>query len=126
MIVPHFLLIQGGEVIDHADRPCRLIGSYVWSDEHWLVAAGCINEFGEREIVGIVAKVCPILSSMHSIRITSEMDGDFVLIDNYPTIHDIVVGRLDSMYCRGRFRDLANLPQPIIVTPVRRALSASP
>jgi hypothetical protein len=120
-----FILIQDG-IVDVTDRPCRLHWEHLLVDAGWKVAIGIVNEFGEREIAGIVAEVyatgewCP-----RAVRISSEMDGLDALIDGYPSVPDFVLRRLDSMYCRGRFNDPANLPQPVILRPDRLLLSAS-
>jgi len=110
-----FLLIQNG-VVDCSENPGNLAYSFVDAFAGFQVAVGCVNEFGEREIVGIVADVVPV-SGCNTWRISSHQDGYNRLIGaaGSPAAHVRV--RLGVLYKNGYFVDLCNLPQPVMVMP---------
>jgi len=120
-----FLLIQENKVVDAADRPLRLNWWAVRAFAGWRVAIGGVNEFGEREIVGIVAEVADLNTTDSCCRITSEYDGYNRLIGNYPSPTKLVESVLERMYSARRFSDLANLPEPVEIWPATAMLSAS-
>jgi len=53
---PIFLLIQDNYPIDFGDSPVTLAYNYVDLQADFFVACGVINEFNQREIVGIVGE----------------------------------------------------------------------
>lgn len=52
---PKYLLIQNNKIIDAADDPDGLIWLAANKQADILVAVGVVNEFGHREIAGIIA-----------------------------------------------------------------------
>lgn len=112
-----YLLIQGGKVKDHAIRPECL--ETTWIDQYagFKVAIGCQIGSGEREIVGIIADVAPLLNSS-CWRISSVQDGQYRLINSGPFPASLVKTRLRVLCEQGRFEDLANLPPCVVITPV--------
>ncbi len=112
----HFLLIQGGEVVDSATKPERLAFSFIDETVNFNVAIGCINEFGKQEVVGIVAGAYPTTdSACHCWRVTSFIDGADRLIGATGRISSFLRSRLMTYNNKGKFDDLANLPAPITI-----------
>jgi hypothetical protein len=114
-----FLLIQDG-VVDYSENPGNLAYSFVDAFAGFQVAIGCVNEFGEREIIGIVADVAPV-SGCNTWRVSSYQDGYNRLVGatGSPAAHVRV--RLGVLYENGYFADLCNLPQPVTVMPGKPA-----
>lgn len=119
-----FLLIQDNKVIETAPTIRSLKCLDMREFRGWKVAVGCINEFDQPEIVGIVAEVYPIEITVNTYRISSETDGYARLIGRHYGPWYTVWLRLETLEYNGRFNDLANLPQPVILMPDRKALSA--
>lgn len=53
---PTFLLMQDDYPLDFGDSPVTLAYAYVDLQADWFVACGVVNEFGQREITGIVGE----------------------------------------------------------------------
>ena len=108
-----FLLIQG-EIIDVSVRPDTLNFAFVDAYSTFQVAIGCVNEFGKAEIVGIVARVDPMPSCTRWC-VSSELDGYNRGIGIMGRMADFVKERLRVYWGKGRFSDLCQLPQPILI-----------
>jgi hypothetical protein len=112
-----FLLIQDG-IKDAADNPSDLRYSRIDPDHDFQVAVGCVNEFGEREIVGVIARAQPV-EGCHSWRISSEIDGYSRLIGRRNCMSSVVKGRLHTFYRMGLFSDILQLPKAMVVSGVK-------
>jgi len=110
-----FLLIQDG-IVDSAENPAGLAFSFVDAYAGFQVAIGCTNEFGQREIVSLVASVAP-LAGASCWRVSSFQDGNNRLVGAAGSPASLVRVRLCAMYEHGRYDDLCQLPQPILVWP---------
>ena len=113
-----FLLIQGGVIASDRDPYCliRKAGSSYDIFAGFKIFIGCVNEFGVREIVGIVAEVLP-LKGCKTWRITSKIDGYNRLVGPTGAPAELVASRLGGAMGRGDFDDLANLPAPVRIVP---------
>jgi hypothetical protein len=108
-----FLLIQG-EIVDYAPRPDTLVYSFIDDVSGFRVAIGCVNEHGEREIIGIIAEAHPVEGAKRW-RVSSELDGYNRMVGIVDRMKDFIRGRLRVYWQQGRFSDLCQLPQPILV-----------
>ena len=120
-----FLLIQGDIVASDSD-PHSLIrktSSLYDVFAGFKVAIGCVNEHGEREIIGIVADVSP-LKGCTTWLVTSKQDGynRYVGATGSPDI--FVSNRLWVMLSDGDFNDLCNLPPPVRIDPGKAPIPA--
>lgn len=108
-----FLLIQG-EIVDVSVRPDTL--NYIFVDDvsGFQVAVGCVNEFGKPEIIGIIAEMHPCVNA-RVYRISSEIDGYNRLVGITDRMKTIIQNRLGVYWRSGKFADLCNLPQPVIL-----------
>ena len=109
-----FLLIKDG-VVASATTPADLFRAYLPDFDvldGFKVAIGCTNEFGEREIVGIVADVAPLVGCV-TWYITSYQDGYYRHIGATGAPDILVSNRLHSLYEAGDYDDLVNLPQAV-------------
>jgi hypothetical protein len=110
---PVFLLIQG-DVLDTWHNPGDL-GYQVLDDTvPFKVAIGCVNEFSEQEIVGIVAVATPMPNCRRWI-VSSYMDFYDREVGCTGRMADYIRDRLRSYYRNDMFSDLCNLPQPITI-----------
>jgi len=114
-MIAQFLLIQDG-IIDCAECPANLAFSFIDAWIGFKVAVGCINEFGEHEIVGIVADVSRVIDC-NTWRVSSSQDGYRRLIGATGSPASFVRTRLDTMHRNGDFADLCQLPPAVLVTP---------
>jgi hypothetical protein len=118
---PHqFLLIQEGEVVDHADKPSSLMWSTIDQYAGFQVAIGTVNEFGAKEIAGVVA-VVDKLAGYNTWFVTSYQDGYRREVSAAMRPGTFVLRRLSVAYENGDFRDLVNLPEPILAQAGRKA-----
>ncbi len=108
-----FLLVQG-EVIDVCERPDKLNFSFVDTVNGFKVAIACTNELGEREVIGIVAEVRPMLGCS-AWRISSELDGHRRLVGAAGEVRDFLRKRLCTYWRHRVFSDLCQLPTPILI-----------
>lgn len=108
-----FLLIQG-KVVDVADRPDKLAYSLINGSNDFQVAIGCVNEFGEQEVVDIVAHAHPTPDCVYW-RVSSYLDGYNRMVGITGSMAEFVQGRLCIYLRQGRFHDLCCLPQPVTV-----------
>jgi hypothetical protein len=108
-----FVLIQG-DVVDEAATPSFLRFDRVNENKDFQVAVGCINESGKKEIHGVVANSIPRPGAT-SYRISSEIDGQGRRIGASLPAAEIMRQRLSVYWQKGRFADLSNLPQIIVV-----------
>lgn len=122
-MIAQFLLIQDG-IVDCAECPANLAFSFIDAWIGFKVAVGCINEFGEHEIVGIVADVSRVIGC-NTWRVSSSQDGYRRLIGATGSPASFVRARLDVMYRNGDFADLCQLPPAVLImpgTPTKRDL----
>jgi hypothetical protein len=110
-----FLLIQDG-VVDVSDNPATLTYSFIDAFAGFKVAIGCVNEFDQHEIIGIVADVSPV-AGCNTWRVSSAQDGYNRLVGAAGSPASHVRVRLGVMYENGDFADLCRLPQPVTVMP---------
>jgi len=115
---PIFILIQHGEIIDVAGSPTALLFSAIDALEGFQVAVGCVNEYCQREIVGLVADVAPVGDCAHWY-VSSEQDNGASPIGTWGHPESLVRVRLATQLRAGRFDDLANLPPPVCIAPAR-------
>jgi hypothetical protein len=108
-----FLLIQG-EVLDAWHNPDNLGYQVLDDTKPFKVAIGCVNEFGEQEIIGIVAVATPTPDCKRWI-VSSHMDGYDRMVGCTDRMADYVKSRLRSYYRSSMFSDLCQLPQPITI-----------
>ena len=108
-----FLLIQG-KVLDAWHHPNNLGYQALDDTEPFKVAIGCVNEFGEQEIIGIVAVATPMPDCARWV-VSSEMDGYDRMVGCTGRMADYVKDRLYSYYRNDMFSDLCKLPQPITI-----------
>ena len=108
-----FLLIQG-EVLDAWQDPCNLGYQVLDDTKPFKVAIGCVNEFGEQEIIGIVAVATPMPDCRRWI-VSSHLDGYDRMVGCTDRMADYVKRRLSAYYRADMFSDLCNLPQPITI-----------
>ena len=111
-----FLLIQDGIVASDSDLHCLIRKASARCDVFagFKVAIGCVNEHGEREIIGIVADVA-FLMDCKTWRITSKQDGYSRHIGATGAPEVLVCNRLTVMLNDGDFDDLVNLPAPVTI-----------
>ena len=108
-----FLLIQEG-IVDCAPRPDTLAYAYIDDTSDFQVAIGCVNEHDEREIIGIVAEAHPV-EGAKTWRVSSELDGCNRMVGIAGLMKDFVKKRLRVYWHKGRFSDLCQLPQPVLI-----------
>jgi len=108
-----FLLVQG-EVIDVCERPDKLNFAFVDMVSGFQVAIACVNELGDREVIGVVAEVRPMVGCT-AWRISSELDGHRRLVGAAGEMRGLLRKRL-CVYWRHRvFSDLCQLPARILI-----------
>jgi len=110
-----FLLIQGG-VLSTADTPDALDYDLCDASKTWEVFLGHVNEFGDREISGCVARVHPCLDC-RTWRISSDQDGYARLVGAIGSPDYIIAQRLMTLYWSDRFYDVACMPMAVEVMP---------
>jgi hypothetical protein len=108
-----FLLIQG-EVVDASVRPDNLNYDVIDDTAAFKVAIGCVNEFGEQEIIGIVAVATPT-PDCRRWMVSSHMDGYDRMVGCTDRMADYVKRRLSAYYRADMFSDLCQLPQPVTI-----------
>ena len=108
-----FLLIQGG-IVDVSNRPDNLNYDVIDDTAGFKVAIGCVNEFGEEEIIGIMAVATPTPDCRRWI-VSSHVDGYDRMVGCTGRMADYVKGRLCSYYRNDMFSDLCQLPQPVTI-----------
>ena len=111
-----FLLIQGGVVASDNDPYCLVRNAAMSYDifAGFQIAIGCVNEFGAREIIGVVAVVAP-LKGCSTWRVTSKQDGYNRHVGSTGAPDVLVCNRLTVMLDDGDFNDLCNLPTPVTI-----------
>ncbi len=112
-----FLLIQGGTVLDGTATPSFLHYNRVNDRKGFQVAVGCVNEFGKKEILGVVANSIPKPGSTY-LRLSSEIDNANRRGVSLLSPAEIIRQRLYIYWQKGRFDDLCQLPQTIVVVGV--------
>ncbi len=112
-----FLLIQG-EIIDVCERPDKLNFAFVDTVSDFKVAIACTNEFGEREVIGIVAEARPMLGCM-AWRVSSKIDGQRRLVGSVDGMKDLLRKRLQTYWQLHLFPDLCKLPPLILIEGVK-------
>lgn len=110
-----FVLIQDNKVLDKAITPNFLRIDKLDAYAGFKIAIGCINEWGEREIAGVVADV-GLLSGAKTWRISSPTDGLYRLIGAAMNPAELVTNRLGVLQGSGEFSDLDNLPMRVVLT----------
>jgi hypothetical protein len=113
-----YLLVQGKAIVDIADSPSALLYSAVDDKLGFKVIIGCINEFNQAEIVGIIANIGELKDSP-SWRICSAVDGNTVIKARKSPI-GLVRDRLGMMFRYGYFYDLCRLPVQVTISPEMR------
>jgi hypothetical protein len=108
-----FLLIQG-EVVDVCEHPDRLNFAFVDKVNGFKVAIACINEFGAREVIGIVAVVLPMLGCT-TWCVSSELDGHRRMVGIAGDMKGLLRKRLQTYRQHRLFSDLCRLPSPILI-----------
>lgn len=113
-----YLLIQGGRVVDH----CTALGCLWLSDideyAGFTIAVGYQTEWGEKEVVGVIADVAPLPVACSNWRVTSETPGCLPYTINTPeSPSDFVKWRLRTLAVKGYFDDLTNLPPTLTIKP---------
>lgn len=113
-----FLLIQGGIIASDNDPYCLIRKAAPLYDifAGFKVAVGCVNEFGAREVIGVVADVQP-LRGARTWFITSKQDGYNRHVGSTGSPDVLVANRLTVMLDDGDFDDLVNLPAPVQIQP---------
>ena len=114
--VAMFLLVQGNTVLGVCDQPTKLPFGVVDLTKPWKVVVGTVNEFGDAEVVSVVAEAYPDTNEKKSCwRITSPIDGNNRLIGSAGSMSSIIRNRLGVLYGDGCFEDvLASLPRVIV------------
>jgi hypothetical protein len=110
-----FILIQNDKVLSTAITPTFLRIEKLDAYAGFKIAIGCINDWGEREIVGIAASVAP-LSGAKAWRVSSYQDGMYRLINTAICPGTFVIRRLGAMQGAGQFIDLTDLPEQVVLT----------
>lgn len=109
-----FLLIQDGAVVDDSATPSFLNFDCVNENKGFQVAFGHINEFGKREILGVVANYIP--TPGHTcFRVSSGVDNQNRLVGSSVPPYELIKSRLSVYWRQGLFDDLCNLPQTVVV-----------
>ncbi len=108
-----FLLVQG-EVIDVCEKPDKLNFAFVDEVSGFQVAIACTNEFGEQEVIGIVAEMLPMLGCT-TWRVSSEIDGHRRMVGVAGSMKDFIQKRLRAYRRLRLFADLCQLPAQILI-----------
>jgi hypothetical protein len=109
-----FVLLQEGEIVDRAATPSFLHFDRVNEKKGFQVAVGRINDSGKREIVGVVANSIPRYG-YSALRISSEIDDHNRLVGAALSPAEMIRQRLSVYWRKGRFDDLGQLPQTVVV-----------
>jgi len=118
----YFLLIQDDHVVDWDTNPAHLSLAELDAFAGFKVAVAHVNEFGDKEVVGIAADVLPLADCV-TWRITSNQDGMHRLVNSAGCPARLARHRLRAMFAQGWFKDLCQLPLPVVITPGRSASS---
>lgn len=111
-----YLLIQGGRVVDNcsAFRCLRLYD--IDSHAGFKIAVGCKNEWGEKEVIGVIVDVASLAGcKIWSVTPVTHGCSPYTIHTN-DTPGDFVRHRLSLMIGGGHL-DLANLPPTLTIKP---------
>ena len=111
---PLFVLTQGSKVFGVAKVPTRLPYYELELSKPWKVALGIINEFGQPEIVCMIAAAFPMARTTCR-RISSPIDGTDRLIGQTGTMAGVICNRLAVLFNNGCYEDVLNIPPSVIV-----------
>jgi len=105
-----FLLIQDNKILDVNSQPHKLNFSLLNEFDDWAIFAGCKNEFGNKEIAGMVAKVwCKNAYSNYIITVKCmDYESHVECVANEPP-STIVAAQLQRMSKQGQLMDPINL-----------------
>jgi hypothetical protein len=111
-----YLLIQGDKVVDHClALNCLRVGD-IDSYTGFKIAVGIQTEWGEKEIIGVLADVAPLFG-YNTWHITPSLGGGSYDMTTNDAPSNAVKHRLRLAMERGAFDDLANLPPPLTIEP---------
>ena len=102
-----FLLIQGNKILDTSYSPAHLNWFACDSQADIIVAAGVFNEYGTREIAGVVGRYC-----YTPFAKTFRLYSNGTLIRETPVSDPVMLMKrtIERMFNQGSFDDPANLP----------------
>ena len=107
--MPYFLLIWDDEVKGVSERPTQLDFDSIPEATSFYVAAGVLNEWSIKEVVGLVAECeCSDLDATIAY-ITSPMDGKNRMVGLAEDPRALIKERLRVMFIAGDITDPANL-----------------
>ena len=109
-VVVAYLLIQDNNILDVCNDPSKLNFELLNEYFDWRIYAGCKNEFGQKEIAGIVAKVwCTNSYSNYVITAKcSQYDIKIACAASEPP-STIIAAQLQRMYRQKQLSDPTNL-----------------
>jgi hypothetical protein len=116
MASAYFLLIQDDHVVDWDTNPGHLSLAGLDALAGFKIAVAHVNEFGDKEVIGIAADVAPLYGCA-TWRISSNQDGMHRLVNSGGCPARLARRRLRVMFTQGWYGDLCQLPLPVVITP---------
>ncbi|GMU26233.1 MAG: hypothetical protein AMXMBFR16_11380 [Candidatus Uhrbacteria bacterium] len=105
-----YLLMQGDRILSVEPYVTMLDDNELDVNAAWRIAVGVVNEFGRREIAGVVAEFTPRVNST-VYYLSSPMDGHERLVGKTVDSRTMIFDRISKLAQNGRYNDLACLPR---------------